>query len=151
MKAVGLLLVGVLGQSAVSAPSSDTATIHMKKSYDVGAGIGTGTRQLFFKTDGMTCRGKKKIAAFSGITKSERSVPVPARKRLTLWGFTEHFRIGERTVCQNATSFTPEPGATYDVELKTWVSSGCILRVVDRTTQQAPSDITYHNDLICKD
>ena len=146
--ALACILVGPAISQVGSADSS--ATFIFKKSYDRGLGVGTSTRQLYYHLPNGDCRGRRKQAAFSWITGEQKQRILPAGRSLTLWMFTQHFRPGWEYVCQNAAAFTPRPGATYEVALRSTVGSHCEVSVVESSTGQVPADIKFDSSLTCR-
>lgn len=133
-------------QGQAAAPS---ATFVFKKSYDRGVGIGRGTAQQYYHLPAGTCRGRKRQARFSWITGAQKQQSLPAGRPLTLWMITQHFTYGAVDQCHNAMTFTPRPGATYEVALRSFVGSHCEISVVDRETGAAPEGLAYDKSIDC--
>jgi len=148
--ALSAILATLVSARSEQEPPPATATLVIKKSYDIGAGFGTGTRQLYFTVADRNCKAKKKIAAFSLVTGNEKVVEVAADRAVTIWAFTEHFSARYQTLCQNAFSFTPARGARYVLMLQTAVYTGCQVVVQDSASSAPPLDLNYDNDLQCK-
>lgn len=154
MKKAVLLVLPLIAAAGFVAQAqegqSGKASITMRKSYDVGIGFTTGTRQLYFRLPEHSCKKKKKLSAFSFITSSEKTAVIPAGQKLTLWAFTHHLSFGREAVCQNALSFTPKEGGRYEMQLKSTVASHCTIELHEVGSVTPPPDVAYHNNLQCK-
>ena len=144
-------LLFTLGGSARSQEGSaaSTATFIFHKSYDRGFGLGRSTLQQYYHLPAGVCRGKRRLASFTFIGGSQRERVLPAGQPLTLWMITTQLTSGWTSTCQNAATFTPRAGATYDVALRSVVSSYCEISIIETETGNAPEAITYDNTIHC--
>jgi len=146
---VTLALSATVSNSAENG-KADTATIVFKKNYDRGVGLGRGTRQLYFHLPRESCEGKKKLAAFSGLTGDEKSIEMPAGQPVKFWAFTEFFNMGYSTLCQHSFTFVPRAGDIYEISLKTAVETHCAVDVYEKMSGAEPPDISYDLETRCK-
>ena len=148
---LGTFLAFALGGAAdvQRQAASPSATFIFKKSYDRGLGFGRGTAQSYYHLPAGICRGRRRQAAFSWITGAQRERALPAGQPLTLWMVTEHFSPGRQSTCQNAVTFTPRPGAIYEVALRSAVNSHCEINIVEAGIGREPDDLVYDNSIDC--
>jgi hypothetical protein len=140
-------LGGAAWSQEESAPPSATFVFH--KSYDTGFGLGRATVQTYYHLPAGICRGRRRQAAFTFIGRSQRQRSLPAGRPLTLWMMTQTFTPGMENRCQNAVTFTPRPGATYDVALRSVVGSHCEINIVESGIGLAPEGLSYDNRIDC--
>ena len=105
--------------------------------------------QQYYHLPAGICRGKRRQAAFTFIGHSQRQRSLPAGQPLTLWMITQQFTPGMENRCQNAVTFTPRPGATYDVALRSVVASHCEISIIESGTGREPEGLTYDNKIDC--
>jgi hypothetical protein len=145
-----MLILGLVGPArSEDEPAGPSATFIFLKSYDRGLGPGRATRQAYVYLPDGTCRQKRVQASFGWWTGSRRQRTLPASRPATFWMFTNHATNVSQSVCQHAMTFTPRPGATYEVALRSAVDSHCEVSVVDRANGQAPEDLTFDSTLRC--
>lgn len=146
------LLAGFVGGPARSQPepAAPTATFIFHKAYDRGIGLGQATFQAYFHLPAGTCRGKRRMASFTFIDGEQRQRPMQAGRPLTLWMVTEHNTPNMESRCHGTVTFTPRPGATYDIAFRSYVGSHCRASVVDSATGRAPDDLIHDNSIDCR-
>ncbi|HYD12782.1 MAG TPA: hypothetical protein VEC11_08035 [Allosphingosinicella sp.] len=140
-------MTGTVQSQGTSAGAS--ATFVFRKAYDRGLGFGSSTAQSYYHLPAGVCQGRRRLASFSWLSGAERERQLPAGAPVTLWMSTMRASGAWRSNCGKSVRFTPRPGATYDVALRAVVGSHCEASVVDRSTGQAPADLSFDDKLDC--
>ncbi|HWE45266.1 MAG TPA: hypothetical protein VG407_04485 [Caulobacteraceae bacterium] len=132
-------------EPAPAGAQAQTAQIELLRNPDIDASFG-GAREILWLAKDTSCMGKfgaKNVGAFGWLYGNNKGlVAIPAGKVAYLWMLEdEPVDYRRRRSCENAASFMPEAGHSYDAQQSTTETS-CSLSVVDRATKLPPP--TYH-------
>ena len=137
-----------------------TATLNLKKGYDKGAGLATGTAQFYDYAPDNRCIGRKRLYKFSAITKGQASKPVPAGQKVVISAYTNRYNstldvsapsgVGVSTAtCENRVEFTPVAGESYDVLQPVEVGKRCTMKVIVASSGLPPADLQLLDPATC--
>jgi hypothetical protein len=146
-----MLIPGLTGPATAQdrPAAAPSATFIFLKSYDRGLAPGQATRQAYVYLPDGTCRHRRVQASFGWWTGARRERVLPAGRPVTLFMFTNYMNNRMQSLCHLAMTFTPRPGATYRLSLKSSVLSHCQIDIEDIATGQQPDGIAVDRDLRC--
>ena len=137
-----------------------TASVVMKKGYDKGAGLGTGTAQFYDHAPDNRCTGRKRLYKFSLITGAQANKPIPAGQVIFLSAYTNRYNsqmdgsvpsgVSVNTAkCESRVEFTPIAGETYEVVQKVEIGKNCTMQIIAKSSMAPPADLKEVDPATC--
>ncbi len=153
-------VAAIIGLSVEAKAPVPTAILNLKKGYDKGAGLATGTAQFYDHAPDNRCIGRKRLYKFSFITKAQASKPVPAGQKIVISAYTNRYNstldmsatsgVGVSTAtCENRAEFTPIAGESYDVVQPVEVGKNCTMTVTVTSSGLPPTDLQLLDPATC--
>lgn len=155
-----VVLAAAAGLTVHAKTPAPTAILNLKKGYDKGAGLATGTAQFYDFAPDNRCIGRKRLYKFSFITKAQAAKPVPAGQKIVISAYTNRYNstfdvsaasgVGVSTAtCENRAEFTPIAGESYDVVQPVEVGKSCTMTVTVASSGLPPTDLQILDPATC--
>jgi hypothetical protein len=155
--AVGALTLACAGCATVTpyqepVTSGPTAELTFSKGHKSGWFVsGTQTYSIY---NGESCTDLRPAATLLWTTRNDKTVKVPAGRRLIVLATTTYFystggSTTGTTTCQDTVSFMSEAGHAYDMSQKAPFGGRCQIVVADKATAAPPPGLRLTEGSVC--